>query len=86
MATNITILKCSQYSCLRICNIDDTKVDINWISTRLELLLQLETNEHSTKTEKQIHRTKTVEPNTKQFGWIFLAKIDLKSLFFNRLK
>ena len=51
----MTILKCPEYPCLRICSVDDTKVDIDWICTRSDLLIQPETNEH---------RTKTGQPNT----------------------
>nr|ADD09569.1 cysteine protease [Trifolium repens] len=60
----MTILKCLEYPCIQICSIDDTKVDIDWICTRSDLLLQPETNEHRTKTGQQKHRTKTGQPNT----------------------
>ena len=60
----MTILKSLEYPCLQICSVDDTKVDINWICTRSDLLLQLKTNEHRTKTGKQIHCTKMGQTNT----------------------
>jgi hypothetical protein len=47
------MLKCPKYSCPRICSVDDTKVDIDWICTRSKLILPPETNEHCTKTRKQ---------------------------------
>jgi hypothetical protein len=50
----MAILKCTKYSCLRICSVDNTKVDIDWICTRSKLILQSETNEHRIKTGKQI--------------------------------
>jgi hypothetical protein len=64
MLTNMTILKCTKYPCFRIFSVDDMKVDIDWICTRTELLLQSEINEHHKKTKKQIHCTKTGQPNT----------------------
>ena len=60
----MTILKSLEYPCLQICSVDDTKVDIDWICTRSDLLLQPETNEHRTNTGPQKHRTKTGQPNT----------------------
>jgi hypothetical protein len=47
------ILKCPEYSCLRIGSFGDIKVDIDWIYTRSKLIIQPETNEHAQKTEKQ---------------------------------
>jgi hypothetical protein len=64
MHTNMTILKCPEYSCLLVCNVDDIKIEIDWICTRSELLIKPETNEHRTKTGKQIYRTKTGQLNT----------------------
>jgi hypothetical protein len=58
------ILKCPEYLCLRICSVDDTKVDVDWIYTRSKLILQPETNEHRTKKENKIHRKKTRQQNT----------------------
>jgi hypothetical protein len=64
MPTSMTILKCPEHSCLRIYCIDNIKIDINWICTRLKLTFQPETNEHRTKTRQQIIRTKTGQHNT----------------------
>ena len=49
----MTILKCLECPCLQICSVDDTKVDIGWICTWSDLILQPETNEHRTKTGQQ---------------------------------
>ena len=48
----MTILKSSEYSCLRICNIDNAKV-IDRICTCSKLVFQPESNKHRTKTGKQ---------------------------------
>jgi hypothetical protein len=98
MPTNRTLLKCQEYPCLRICSADDTKVDIDWICTRSKPLLQPETNEHRTKTGKQLHRIKIKQTNMWKShlviitrkknnleGW-FQGKIDLKSPLFYRLR
>jgi hypothetical protein len=63
MPTNMTLLKCLEYPYFWICSVDDTKVDIDCICIRSELLLQLGTNEHCIKTGKQMHRTKIGQPN-----------------------
>jgi hypothetical protein len=52
MFTRMTIFNCPKYLCLRICSVDDTKVDIDWMRTKSENLLQPQTNEHRTKTEQ----------------------------------
>ena len=49
--TNMTI-KSPEYSCLRICNVDDAKVIvIDRICTCSKLIFQPESNKHRTKTE-----------------------------------
>jgi hypothetical protein len=52
------------YICLRICSVDDIKVDIDWIRAGSEQLLQPETKEQRTMTGKQIYRTKMRQLNT----------------------
>ena len=54
--TNMTILKSPEYSCLQICNVDDTKIIvIDWICTCSKLIFQPESNKHRTKTGNQKH-------------------------------
>jgi hypothetical protein len=43
MPTNMTISKYPEYPCLRICSVVDTKIDIDWICTWSDLLIQPET-------------------------------------------
>jgi len=63
--TNITILKSPEYSCLRICNIDDAKVIvIDWICTYSKLIFQPESNKHRTKTGNQKHTAQRWEIKT----------------------
>jgi len=52
MPTNMTnILKSPEYSCLRICNVDDAKVIVtDRICTCSKLIFQPESNQHRTKT------------------------------------
>jgi len=64
MPTNMTILKSPEYSCLQICNFDDTKV-IDPICTCSMLIFQLESNKHRTKTENQKHTAQRREIKTK---------------------
>ena len=53
-----------EYSCLRICNVDDAKVIvIDRICTCSKLIFQPESNKHRTKKENQKHRTKTENQN-----------------------
>ncbi|AES74571.1 hypothetical protein MTR_6g008520 [Medicago truncatula] len=55
--TNMTIFKYLEYSCLRICNVDNAKVIvIDRICTCSKLIFQPESNKHCTKTgnKKQI--------------------------------
>jgi hypothetical protein len=75
----MTILKCLEYPSIQICSVDDTKVNINWICTRSELVLQSKTNEHAIKQntpyvdgitkytvqrrDNKIRRTNTVQQN-----------------------
>ena len=62
--TNMTILKSLEYSCLRICNVDDAKDNvIDRICTCSKLIFQPESNKHRTKTGNQKHRTKTGNQN-----------------------
>jgi len=54
--TNMTIFKSLEYSCLRICNVDDAKVIvIDRICTCSKLIFQPESNKHRTKTGNQKH-------------------------------
>jgi len=56
MPTNMTIFKSAEYSCLRICNVDDVKVIvIDRICTCSKLIFQPESNKHRTKTGNQKH-------------------------------
>ncbi|AES77536.1 cysteine protease, putative [Medicago truncatula] len=60
----MTIFKSPKYSCLRIYNVDDTKVIvIDRICTCSKLIFQPESNKHRTKTRNQTHRTKTGNQN-----------------------
>jgi len=65
MPTNMTIFKSLEYSCLRICNVDDPKfIVIDRISTCSKLIFQPESNKHRTKTRKiKPQRTKTGNQN-----------------------
>ena len=64
MPTNMTIFMSPEYSCLRICNVDDAKVIvIDRICTCSKLIFQPESNKHRTKKENQKHRTKTENQN-----------------------
>jgi len=51
--TNMTILKSPEYSCLRICSVDDVIIDR--IYTCSKLIFQHESNKHHTKTGNQKH-------------------------------
>jgi len=54
--TNITIFMSPEYSCLRICNVDDAKVIvIDRICTCSNLIFQPESNKHRTKTGNKKH-------------------------------
>jgi len=56
MPTNMTIFMSPEYSCLRICNIDDAKVTvIDRICTCSKLIFQPESNKLCTKTGNQKH-------------------------------
>ncbi|AES94752.1 cysteine protease, putative [Medicago truncatula] len=62
--TNMIIFKSPEYSCLRICNVDDAKVIvIDRICICSKLIFQLESNKHRTKTENQTHLTKKENQN-----------------------
>jgi len=63
MPTNITISKSPEYSCLRICNVDDAKV-IDRICTCSKLIFQPESNKHRTKTGNQKHTAQRWEIKT----------------------
>ena len=58
----MTIFKSSEYTCLRICNNDDTKV-IDWICT-IKTTHSTESNKHCTKTENKKHTAQKRENNT----------------------
>jgi hypothetical protein len=47
MPTNMMKFKCSKYSCLRVFNIDDSKI-IDWICTKPNIIFQSEPNKHRT--------------------------------------
>jgi len=65
MPTNMTILKSPEYSCLRICNIDDAKVIvIDRICTCSKLTFQPESNKHRTKMWNQKHTAQRQEIKT----------------------
>ena len=52
--TNMTILKSPEYSCLQMCNVDDSKVIvIDRICTFSKLIFQPESNKHRTKMGNQ---------------------------------
>jgi len=62
--SNMTILKSPEYSCLRICNVDDAKVIvIDRICICWKLIFQPESNKPHTITGNQTHRTKTGNQN-----------------------
>jgi len=63
MPTNMTIFKSPEYSCLRICNIDDVKV-IDRICTCSKLIFQPESNKHRTKTVNQKNSAQRLEIRT----------------------
>jgi len=54
MPINMTIFISPEYSCFRICNVDDAKV-IDQIYTCSKLIFQPESNKHRTKTGNQKH-------------------------------
>ena len=61
----MTILKSPEYSCLRICNVDDAKVIvIDRICTYSKLTFQPESNKHRTKTKNQKHIAQRREVKT----------------------
>ena len=63
--TNMIILKSPEYSCHRICNVDDAKVIIiDRICTCAKLIFQPESNKHRTKTGKQKHTAQRREIKT----------------------
>jgi len=65
MPTNMTIFMSPKYSCLRIYNIDDTKVIvIDRIYTCSKLIFQPESNKHRTKTGNQKHTAQGQEIKT----------------------
>ncbi|KEH43504.1 hypothetical protein MTR_1g094285 [Medicago truncatula] len=59
----MTIVKSPEYSCLRICNIDDVNV-IDLICTCSKLIFQSESNKHRTKTRNQKHPAQRREIKT----------------------
>jgi hypothetical protein len=64
--TNMTNLKCSEYPCLRVCNVDDAKVIDCWICTESNLICQLEPNKHRTKTGQQTNAATRRRPTKRQ--------------------
>ena len=66
--TNMTILKSPEYSCLRICNVDDAKVIvIDRICTCSKIIFQPESNKHRTKTGNQKHTAQRRKIKTESF-------------------
>jgi len=63
MPTNMSIFKSLEYSCLKICNVDDVKV-IDWICTCLKLIFQPESIKHRTQTGNQKHTAQRREIKT----------------------
>jgi len=64
--TNMTLCKSPEYSCLRICNVDNAKVIvIDRICTCSNLILQPESNKHRTKTgnQKQTEQRREIKTN-----------------------
>ena len=51
--TNMIIFMSQKYTCLWICNVDDTKVIVIDICTCSKLIFQTESNKHRTKTGNQ---------------------------------
>ena len=65
--TNMTIFKSLEYSCLRVCNVDDAKVIvIDRICTCSKLIFQPESNKHRTKTGNQKHTAQRREIKTNE--------------------
>ncbi|RHN49789.1 hypothetical protein MtrunA17_Chr6g0450361 [Medicago truncatula] len=63
--TNMIIFKSPEYSCLRICNVDDAKVIvIDQICTCSKLIFQPESNKHRTKTGSQKYTAQRQEIKT----------------------
>ena len=63
--TNMTIFMSAEYSCLRICNVDDAKIIvIDQICTCSKLIFQPESNKHRTKTGNQKHTAQRREIKT----------------------
>jgi len=68
MPTNMTIFKSLEYSCLRICNVDNVKV-IDWICISSKLIFQPELNRHRTIDGKsKVHRTITGNQNKQGYA------------------
>ena len=66
--TNMTIFNSPEYSCLRVCSVDDAKVIvIDRISTCSKLIFQPESNKHCTKTGNKKHTAQRWEIKTKSF-------------------
>ncbi|KEH43932.1 hypothetical protein MTR_1g105560 [Medicago truncatula] len=87
----MTIFKSPEYSCFRICNVDDVKV-IDWICTCSKLIFQPKSIKHSTetgnkkhtaqgrkiKTKSRAETTKSQKQTKKQLrGVIFRSKLAL---------
>jgi len=65
MPTNIIILKSPEYSCIRICNVDDAKVIvIDRICTCSKLIFQSESNKQRIKTKNKKHTAQRREIKT----------------------
>jgi len=75
--TNMTIFMSLEYSCLRICNVDDAKVIvIDRICTCSKLIFQRESNKHCTKTGNQNKqsRSETTKSRKQTKGNIIYVK------------
>jgi len=65
--TNMTIFMSLEYSCLRICNVDDAKfIVINPICTCSKLIFQPKSNKHRTKTGNQKYTAQRQKIKTTQ--------------------
>ena len=63
----MTIFMSLEYSCLRICNVNDVKVIvIDQICTCSKLIIQPESNKHRTKTENQNKHSRSKTKKSKK--------------------
>ena len=84
--THMTIFKSPEYSCLRIFNVNDTKV-MDWICTGSKLIWQYEPNKYLNKTRKTnnaAQRRRTTQRHTKTTKSQKKNEIDVKITYFNK--